>query len=171
MSNSQRLPNRNKSAFTFTGYLINQTALGLLTVLVLLMSTGCSSLPSALSPGGLFNEPVSAPVSTSQPQYLVDMTTSFSQKQYRGNISSGATVQKAIEESGAIKKFRSMDVTVARKIEGVFQPLKMTCLYNANKRMITPETDYALKHGDRILVTPQSQNQLLQALGSLTETQ
>ena len=157
--------------FTLTNHLISQTTLGLLTVLVVLStSTGCSSLPSALSPGGLFNEPVSAPVSTAQPQYLVDMTSNFSQKQYRGNIGSGATVQTAIEESGALKKFRSMDVTVVRKIEGVFQPLKMTCLYNANKRMITPETDYALKHGDRILITPQSQNQLLQALGTLTES-
>jgi hypothetical protein len=90
-------------------------------------------------------------------------------KKYKGNIGQGATVQSAIEASGATKKFRKMDVAVMRKVEGDYKPLRMSSDYNATKKKIRPETDYALQHGDRIVITPKSENQLLKMFGTLAE--
>ena len=156
---------------------INSPMIGRLamTAMILIgatLSTGCSTLPSSLSSGGLFSsDSTQTPVATgSQPQYLVEMQMAYGgSKKYRGVIGQNTTVQSAIEASGAQKKFRKMNVVVLRKLEGAYKPLKMSCDYNSSKKMIRPESDYALQHGDRIVVTPQSENQLLQMLGSFAE--
>ncbi len=108
--------------------------------------------------------------SGSQAQYLVDMQMSYGgSKKFKGNVGRGTTVQSALEASGAMKKFRSMDVVVMRNLEGTHQPLQMTCQYNPSKKTVRPETDYALQHGDRIVVTPKSENQLLKMFGTFAE--
>lgn len=136
--------------------------------------TGCSTLPSTISAGGLFSEQSSDAVAApgSQPLYMVDMQMPFNNsKQFKGTIAPGGTVQSALEESGAVKKFRSMSVSVMRKVEGEYKPLKMACEYDSTIRSVIPETDYALRHGDRIVVTPKQQNSgLLQMLGTFGES-
>jgi len=152
--------------------MFGQLAMAAMILTVTSLTTGCSSLPSALTANGLLSESAESPVaSSSQDQYLVDMQMSYGgTKKFKGNIGPGTTVQSAIEASGATKKFRNMDVAVMRKVEGDFQPLKMSCSYNSAKKWISPETDYALQHGDRIMITPHAESQLLQMLGTFTST-
>ena len=151
--------------------MFGQLAIAAMILIGATLSTGCSTLPSSLSSSGAFSNSAEAPVAAgSQAQYLVDMQFAYGgSKKFKGNIGHGTTVQSAIEASGAMKKFRKMDVAVMRKIDGDFQPLKMTSNYNSSKRKVSSETDYALQHGDRVVITPLSENKLLQAFGTLVE--
>lgn len=146
-----------------------QVAMAALILMGVTLSTGCSTLPN--SSNGAFSNSAQTPVAAgSQPQYLVDMQWAYGGgKKFKGNIGPGTTVQSALEASGATKKFRTMDVAVLRRIEGDFQPLKMSSNYNTGKKRITSETDYALQHGDRIVIKPTSESKLLQAFGTLAD--
>lgn len=166
---------QNSSVATMNLQRLNLSMFGHLTMAAMILigaalSSGCSTLPSSLSSNGVFSESAQTPVASgSQAQYLVDMQMSYGgSKKYKGNIGQGATVQTAIEASGAIKKFRKMDVAVMRKVEGDYKPLKMSSDYNSTKKMIRPETDYALQHGDRVVITPKSESQLLKMMGTLS---
>ncbi len=79
------------------------------------------------------------------------------------------TIQTALERSGAIKKYRNMEVELYRKVEGAYQPLKMLAIYDAGKKMVRPETDYGLLAGDSILVKTKSDNPLNKVMGSFTQ--
>lgn len=147
-----------------------QLAMAAMILIGATLATGCSTLPNSLSNGFASDSSIPPAASQSQAQYLVDMQLSYGgSKKFKGDIGQGATVQTALEASGATKKFRKMDVAVMRKVEGNFNPLKMSSDYNSSKKRIRPETDYALRHGDRIVITPKSENQLLQLLGSFAE--
>jgi len=150
--------------------MFGQLALAAMILISAALSTGCSTLPSSLS-SGAFSDSSAPPVASgSQAQYLVDMQMSYGgSKKFKGNIGRGATVQTAIDASGATKKFRRMDVAVMRNVEGDYKPLKMSANYNSSKKMISPETDYALQHGDRIMITPKSESQLLKMFGTLAD--
>ena len=140
----------------------------MLVLLLTVGSIGCSSLPSSLSAGDSALSETA--VAGGQPQYLVDMQMSYgAAKKYRGTIDGNSTVQTALLASGATKKFRKMNVSVMRKVEGDYLPLKMSSQYDTSTRSVSPETDYALQHGDRIVVSPVSENSVLQLLGKIGE--
>ena len=144
--------------------MLGQLAMAMLIMIGGALSTGCSTLPSSVSSA----PPVVA--TGSQPQYLVDMQLGYGgSKTYKGVIGPGMTVQAAIEASGATRKFRKMDVKVMRKVDGDYRPLKMSCDYNAATRTISPESDYALKDGDRVLITSTSEKNFLQMLGTFAD--
>ena len=152
--------------------IFGQLALATMIVLGVAFSSGCSTLPSSLSSNGVFpGSPQNTSVALkSSAQYLVDMQMSYGgSKKFKGNIGQGATVQTAIDASGATKKFRKMDIVVMRNIKGEQTPLKMSCEYNSTKKAVRPETDYALQHGDRVVVTPKSENQLFKMMGTLAD--
>ncbi len=171
MSHLNQLPASKINSKTVILSACRRVTLAMLILAGTVLSTGCSTLPSSLSANGLFKDGAKSPVATgSQAQYLVDMQMSIGGgKKYRGTINEGTTVQSALTASGATKKFRKMDVVVMRKVEGIYKPLKMTCDYNSAQKAVRPETDYALQHGDRIVISPKSDNQLLQMLGTFAD--
>lgn len=152
--------------------MFGQLAMATMILIGASLATGCSTLPSTFSSSGLLTESAQTPVASgSQAQYLVDMQLAYGGgKKYKGNIGRGTTVQSALEASGATKKFRGMDVVVLRNVEGAFQPLQMTCQYEPSKKRVRPETDYALQHGDRVVIAPKSENQLLKMFGTFAES-
>lgn len=135
--------------------------------LLLAAGSGCSSL-SMLNSGDIMKPGTSTSPKVAQKQmYRVELEGSFGKsKQYVGTIDGPTTVQTALEQSGAIKKFRTMEVAVFRKIEGQYQPLKMVADYSPSTRTVEPATDYALQHGDHIQVSAKSDNGLMQMLGT-----
>jgi hypothetical protein len=151
--------------------IFGRLAMATMILLGATLATGCSTLPSSFSSSGLIADSAQEPIASgSQPQYLVDMQMAYGgSKKFKGNVTAGTTVQSAIEASGAAKKFRGMDVVVLRKVEGDHKPLQMTCRYNPGKKRVRPETDYALQHGDRIVITPKSENQLMKMLGTFAD--
>lgn len=101
--------------------------------------------------------------------YRVEMSNMFgSPAIYDGVIDGPITVQTALEQSGAIGKYRNMDVSILRIVEETGRPLKMVVDYMPSKKMVRPEQDYAIMPGDRIIVQPQ-QNGMLERLSSSTK--
>ena len=117
------------------------------------VSTGCSTLPFSSAANGIVED---APLDAGQYQLRMESAYGGS-KTYKGSIDGPITIQTALERSGAIKKFRNMNIDLFRKVEGAYQPLKMSALYDAGEKMVRPETDYGLRAGDSILVSPKSE--------------
>ena len=110
-------------------------------------SSGCASLPT------LGSKSVPTSNKNSVGQYRVEMSGGFGGASvYDGTLDGPHTVQTALEQSGAIKKYRNMNVTIWRVVEETGQPLKMATRYEPRKKAITPDQDYALMPGDRIVV-------------------
>ena len=101
--------------------------------------------------------------------YRVEMSGGFGKPAiYNGTLDGPLTVQSALERSGAIKKFRNMDVTILRIVEETGRPLKMSVSFNPRKNTITPEQDYALLPGDRIVVEAASNSMLDKVVSSVS---
>lgn len=141
----------------------SQIVLSMLCIaLVATVSTGCSALPVSSATNQIVDV---APADVQQ--YQVKMESAFGgSKVYKGTIDGPITIQTALERSGAIKKYRNMDIDLFREVEGSYKPLKMSALYDAGDRMVRPETDYGLRAGDSILVSPKSENSLGKMMGT-----
>jgi len=142
-----------------------QIALTILCAAALMaMATGCSALPLASTAGNIVD---SAPASAGQ--YQVKMEFFSGSKMFQGDINGPVTIQDALESSGAIKKFRNMEIDLFRQVEGAYQPLKMAALYDASKKRVRPETDYGLRAGDSIRVRTKSENPLSKVMGNFAQ--
>lgn len=78
------------------------------------------------------------------------------------------TVQSALEDSGAIDRFKRMEINVYRKVEGSSRGLKMPVTYEPGRDAVRVDQDYALHPGDRIIVKPIKQSILSVIQGGLT---
>ncbi len=73
-------------------------------------------------------------------------------KIYNGQINNNLTVQDALEEAGATKRFkRGMRVDLARRMENG-QVLKMPVNFDLDAGRVLTEQNYAIHPGDEILV-------------------
>lgn len=128
-----------------------------------LFCSGCSTMTS-MTDQTLPVETVSANGS-----YSVEMhPTIGAPKQYKGSLTGNTTVSEALEKSGAIKKFRSMDVEILRVVEheGRSRGLRMPVEYETRSRGPAAHQDYALLDGDRVVVKPRNSGSLLKMLGN-----
>jgi hypothetical protein len=88
-------------------------------------------------------------------RYQVEMANMVGQPViFEGNIENNMTVQAALEKSGAIRRYRNMDISILRIVEGTGQPLVLKVSYQPAKKMVSAEQDYALLPGDRVLIEP-----------------
>ena len=117
--------------------------------------SGCSTL------SGLNDSSQNPIAASSAGTYQVEFSGGFAKSSvYQGTLDEPHTVQTALERSGAIKKFRDMDITVLRIVEETGRGLKMPIRYDAGKKSVSPEQDYALFPNDRILVESVSNSML-----------
>lgn len=159
----------NQNSFSLNSGLGNVyvafTLVGMMTVLNL----GCASFPGIPGLRGL-DRSIGDNSTPSMGAYRVELANMFgSPAIYDGVIDGPITVQTALEQSGAIGKYRNMDVSILRIVEETGRPLKMVVDYLPNKKMVRPEQDYAILPGDRIIVQPQ-QNGMLERLSSSTKS-
>jgi hypothetical protein len=66
-------------------------------------------------------------------------------------LTEATTVQQMLVQSGALKKYRRIEVEVMRPLPNGGAH-KIPCEYDRETRQINPENDYALMPGDRVLV-------------------
>jgi hypothetical protein len=121
---------------------------GLLLVLVA-AGTGCSMLGGKDAGNLLDDKPIAAePASSYQ---VVFVPTNGKPTQVQRTLSGQMHVQDAIAQTGAEKKFRRIKVELVRPLPsgGVH---RVECDYDRATKRITPEFDYALLPGDRIMV-------------------
>lgn len=118
-------------------------------ITVALFASGCQTM------GTFGNKNIPTDNSAkSTAQYQVVMAPAVGKAQvYTGNISENLTVQGALEESGALKKFRTMKIDLFRVVEGSGQTLKMACELQPSKKIVKFEQDYQILPGDRLVVT------------------
>jgi len=79
---------------------------------------------------------------------------------FYGQITGNVTVQAALQESGALKRFkRGMRVDLARRLENG-RVLKLPVNYDVDSGRVMSEQDYAIHPGDEILVRRADQGML-----------
>lgn len=133
---------------------------------IVFCGSGCSTLQI-----GNYGQTVPADTGTtnSAETYEVRMQGKFHKGVgYRGVIDGPITVQTALERSGAIEKFRAMDITVMRVVKESGKPLKLPVVYSGSKKTVRPEQDYALHPNDIIMVNAQTKNPLDKFVSSIT---
>lgn len=130
--------------------------------LVLALLSGCA----ALKPADKQDLPLGKSPNQPTDTYTVEFSDGFGgNRVFTGKIDeSKPTVQSALEQSGAWRRYRSLEIDVIRKIPGKFQPLKMPVDCQPSKKAVKYEQDYALHGGDRILVSPKNNNPLAKIL-------
>ena len=131
-------------------------------LLLIAGQTGCSTL-SSLSDVSV--PPVAgAPTET----YRVEMGGGFYKSNtYTGTIDGPITVQTALERAGAIDKFRNMEIMILRIVSENGRGLKMPIRYTPRKKSVSPEQDYAILPGDRIIIKPMTHTPLDKVIDSL----
>lgn len=138
-------------------------ALGL-TLLALSLSTGCASLQVA-NPAGV----VAEQAATSGPMYQLEMKSSLGRTTVeRAPIEGAMTIQDALEKSGALKKYRSMDITLSRIVNDSNQLLRLPVGFDASEDHVLPEQNYALHPGDTISIAPGSASSIENMIDSMT---
>ena len=85
----------------------------------------------------------------------------------RGVIDGPITVQTVLERSGAIEKFRNMEITIMRVVKESGHGLRLPVDYQGGKKAVRPEQDYAIHPNDRILIESRSNNAIDKIVESL----
>lgn len=119
------------------------------SIAILTISSGCSMLPMA--------QDKSLPTMVDQKEasgfYEVQMKGKLGRiSTARGAIDGPITVQTVLERSGAIEKFRAMEITLLRVVKDSGRGLKLPVEYEASKDAVRPEQDYAIHPGDQIMI-------------------
>ncbi len=131
----------------------------------ILTSTGCLG-GLGLTGATLPTDPVSTEASN---HYQVEMMGAFTKSApFEGEIDGPLTVQDALERSGAIKKFRSMDIMIYRVVEETGRVLKMKVEYTPRTKTVKPELNYAIHPNDRIMVQARSLSSIDKFVDSLS---
>ncbi|MEQ8785631.1 MAG: hypothetical protein RIC55_05010 [Pirellulaceae bacterium] len=131
-------------------------SLSLLTLAVLtaLAAGGCSSLhPRQLDVLGVFAPRRPSPPAPGAPAYTVVEVPSLGQPDtFAVPLEKPLTVQQALEQTGAGYRFGLKEVYIERTAPEAGKPHKLAVTFAPGGRTISPETDYALYPGDRLIV-------------------
>ena len=135
-------------------------ALPLALLALPLAFAGCSSLGAHSAKGSISDDSLSLAAADSQPtgaqsQFAVEyhFTKDKQKPQAIERPLTGALhVQEALEQTGALKKFRRCEIAIVRRLPNGMGH-KIPVDYDRNVKRVTPEFDYALLPGDRLIVT------------------
>ncbi|HMP77831.1 MAG TPA: hypothetical protein PKD54_00125 [Pirellulaceae bacterium] len=97
--------------------------------------------------------PLKEETTSTAPMYRVEMMNPMGGAVvHTGKIADAATVQGALSESGALRRYRSMSIDLYRFVPDKRTVLKLPIDLQPGKRAVRIEQDYALMPGDRIVV-------------------
>ena len=138
----------------------------LFAVSLAIIFSGCSTLNSSYDQA----VPIEDGAVNSAGVYRVEIGGGNFQKGsvYTGSLAKPVTVQEALVLSGAIEKYRNMEITVLRVVEESGRGLKMKIDFKPKSKSVPPEQDYAIHPKDRILVKPLTGNALDKFVDSVT---
>ena len=77
-------------------------------------------------------------------------------------------LQDVLEASGAVKKFKSIDITIYRPVKGVAVPLQMQCQYDSAEDSVADAENYEIYPGDQILLEEVSGSAIGKLIGDLS---
>lgn len=82
-------------------------------------------------------------------------------------ITGTVLLQDVIEASGAVKKFRAMEITIYRPVKGSPVPLQMQCDYDSGEDSVAEAENYEIYPGDKILMEEVAASKIGKLLGDL----
>ena len=136
-----------------------------------IMSSGCSTMTS------MTGKPLPVSKETAESSYgtfAVEVHSSFGNpKQYKGQLVGTKTISDALAEANAIKRHQAPEIEVLRVVEknGKSRGLRMPVDFDAKTGGPSPEQDYALLDGDRVIVKPKQAGGLVKMLGAVMGSQ
>ena len=68
-------------------------------------------------------------------------------------VKPGMVVQNVLEESGAFDQFSRMTIKLKRRVDGRQGYLPLTAVYDHGRKTVRPESNYAIRPGDFLIVT------------------
>ena len=134
---------------------------------VTVMSSGCSTMTSMTSkPLPVDREMADSSYGT----FAVEVHSNFgSPRQYKGQLNGTKTISDALTEAKAVKRYQTLDIEVLRVVEknGKSRGLRMPVDFDPQASGPSPEQDYALLDGDRIVVKPKQAGGLVKMLSAV----
>lgn len=125
-----------------------------LVALVTLASSGCTSFrPSQLDVLGVFAPRRPSPPAPGEPAYTVVTVPSLGRvEEFAVPYDKAITVQEALQQTGAMYHFAQADIYIERMVPKAGKSHKLTVTYDTVAGRVSPETDYAIYPGDRLVV-------------------
>ena len=68
-------------------------------------------------------------------------------------VKPGMAVQNVLEDSGALDRFSRMTIKLKRRVDGRQGYLPLTAVYDHGRKTVRPESNYAIRPGDFLIVT------------------
>ena len=127
-------------------------------------SAGCTSVGSN-GFAGLFGDNDKAIPDPASSYQIVFVPVDGKPEQIQRTLSGQMHLQEALDQVGATKKFRRIQVELFRPLP-TGQYHRIQCEYDLASKRITPEYDYALLPGDRIVVQQDPSNMFDDMLNS-----
>ena len=127
---------------------------------LLLLASGCTTLKSpgiSLLPGlGETKAEVAVDdqaVPDSQTMVVELHRVSGLAGRVRVPVKPGMVVQNVLEDSGALDRFSRMTIKLKRRVDGRQGYLPLTAVYDHGRKTVRPESNYAIRPGDFLIVT------------------
>ncbi len=151
-------------------FVSNPSAFWTLAVAMLVSSSvGCTSLklaPFSANSVTATNSPVeqataTAPTQQTEPtQSCIVEVRSYQGQLKEGQvaITEGMSVQDVLVAIKVDRVFTRMNIELQRSTKKSHQPLKMPVTYDRRKKEVNPAYNYAIRHGDRLLITEDTSN-------------
>jgi hypothetical protein len=124
-------------------------------LLYIVLATGCAGFSQPLAPLGALLSPPPEPPAPGAKKVTVEVRPESARpERIELALEEGDSVDTALAKSRVASRFSAMKINVYRpsgKPGGPIHPLKVE--YDAGRGQVPPQYDYALRDGDRIVVT------------------
>jgi hypothetical protein len=121
-----------------------------MVLLIIVSNNGCA-LTNNLTNGQLPNTDSASATET----FSIQIQNNFGPPRLiKRNLKNPMTVQTALEEIGHLRKFRSMEINIHRRVVKTGAILKMPVEFQSGENNIKPEQDYAIHANDVIVLEP-----------------
>lgn len=146
-----------------------------LAAMLLLAASGCSSFhPRQFDVLHVFGPYHPKPPAPGAPAFTMEVMPALGRvDSYPMPLDEPLTIQQALEQTGMLNYFRRQEIYIERGVRGAGRPLRMTAEFDYSEQAVTPDTDYALYPGDKLVVkedTTSLFDKTLEGLGSPLKT-
>lgn len=138
------------------------------TLLLLSSGVGCQSLLRA--PGSTASQTPATAIDA--PTYTVEVHSNWTNPATQRQAFTGRVpLQKVIEQSGAHRRHRNLDITVVRVAKESGQILRLNAKFDPQSRTVDPQYDYDILANDHVIIKPSTSSpldDLIKPLSQLT---
>jgi hypothetical protein len=127
------------------------------TLLLLSSGLGCQSLLRA--PGSTASQTPATAIDA--PTYTVEVHSNWTNPTTKRQSFTGRVpLQKVVEQTGAHRRNRDLDITVVRVAKESGQILRLTAKFDPQSRSVQPQYDYDILANDHVIIKPSTSSPL-----------